>query len=90
VDIYKENDNPPLDVLNKLVDAKMLGIFDSLYVAYPMIGRKKMVDPIFLGVIENTALRLRENSIIRFDDMLAIEKASEKYFGELFEIGRWL
>ncbi|MBL8026319.1 MAG: hypothetical protein JNL74_07900 [Fibrobacteres bacterium] len=90
VDLYKQNDNPPLDVVKKLVDARQLGIFDALYVAYPMIGREKRIDPIFLGVIENGCETLRRQPIIRFNSEVDVAIAKAKYYGELFEIGRWL
>jgi len=50
---YSANDNPPMEVLTRTISAKELEIFDTMYVAYPMIGRVKQIDPIIFGVIKN-------------------------------------
>jgi hypothetical protein len=97
---YKQNDNPPMMELMKAVVANVSGIFDELYIAYPMIDRLKHIDPIIFGV--------KKDPLKKYDDLngwkdhhttgigymanneITLERIDSLNFGDLFHVAQWM
>ena len=94
IDQYQQNDNPPLEVLMKVINSKKFNLFDEFYVAYPMIGPIKAIDPIIFGVIKKfigpffntfesvSSMFVKGN--IPFETLKTID------MGHLFKIAEWV
>ena len=84
IEQYKQNDNPPMEVLNKLITAKYSSLFSCFAVAYPIID-KKAPDPIIVGIV------LKENQIWQ-KQILNIRDVKLNWFGnyDMYKIGEWL
>ena|SRR4030042_400841 len=94
IQVYKADDNPPMEVLKRLIDTKELEIFDTLYVAYPMIGRVKQIDPIIFGVIKNPNksdyynLKYLETFWLNGDSPFEFLKKLD--IGDMFKVAQWI
>ena len=83
----------------KLVNAKHSGVFDILYVAYPMIDIVKQIDPIFFGVKRNPnkeydnldGFKAEHSSGFGFqsNDTITINALDSVNLGDMFKIGQW-
>jgi hypothetical protein len=99
VEDYAQNDNPPMVELMKLVHAKHSGIFDELYIAYPMVGRVKQIDPIFFGVkkdpnktydtLDGYRVASKSGWGFQANDELTMNNLNEINLGEMRKIAQW-
>ena len=94
VEDYKENDNPPFEELCKLVEAKVSNVFQTLYIAFPMVGTVKQIDPIFFGVLQNPNTkydRIDGLSINRFfNNTITEDRLEAVNIGDMFRIADWV
>jgi hypothetical protein len=96
---YSQNDNPPMVELMKAVEARLSGIFDELYIAYPMVGHVKQIDPIIFGTKVNPnkphspldGAMDRHPSGMGFlaNDEITMDRLDSRNFGEMFKVGQW-
>lgn len=96
---YTQNDNPPMEELMKLVSARVDGIFDELYIAYPMIDNLKQIDPIFFGVKRNPSktydsldgAKDRFTGRIGFlaNDQITLDRLDSINIGDMYKVGQW-
>lgn len=94
VEDYSQNDNPPMEELTKLVQAKNDNIFDELYIGYPMIDTVKQIDPIFFGTVRNPTEKIDEldglGSDLFFNDSITLERLNTVNIGKMFKIAEWV
>lgn len=94
VEDYQQNDNPPFAELCKLVEAKVSNVFDTLYIAYPMIGTVKKIDPIFFGTLQNPNVKYDNidgiGSGMFFNNSITEDRLEKVNIGDLFKIAQWI
>lgn len=97
---YTQNDNPPMEELMKLVEAKVSGIFDELYIAYPMIDNLKQIDPIFFGVKKNPSKQYDSLTGAKdhfgagrmgfmANDEITLDRLDSINIGDMYKVGQW-
>ncbi len=96
---YTQNDNPPMEELMKVVSAQVDGIFDELYIAYPMIDNLKQIDPIIFGVKRNPSKKYDsiDGAKDRFtgrmgflaNDQITVDRLDSINIGDMFHVGQW-
>lgn len=93
VEDYQQNDNPPFAELCKLVEAKVSNVFDTLYIAYPMIGTVKKIDPIFFGTLQNPNVKYDNidgiGSGMFFNNSITEDRLETVNIGDMFKIAQW-
>ena len=91
---YQQNDNPPIEELNKLIDAQIEGLFEELYIAYPMIDTVKQIDPIFFGTITDPTKQYDDvttfGADMFFNNSVTLERLEKVNIGEMFKIAEWI
>lgn len=91
---YNADDNPPMEVLTRTTSAKELEIFDTMYVAYPMIGEVKQIDPIIFGVIQNpnkdNYYDLKHLDTFWLNGDTPFEYLKSFNIGDMFHIADWI
>ena len=93
IESYKENDNPPMDVLRQIAEAVKSNLFTALFVAFPMLGPVKQVDPIVFGLVSDHKRKLwgmDEEALLRFNRDVSVEDLEGLAFGNLFRITEWV
>lgn len=97
---YRQDDNPPMMELVKVVEAKISGIFDELYIAYPMIDHLKHIDPIIFGVKKDPSKHY--DSLDGFKDHhhrgmgyipnseITLDRLDSINLGTMFHVGQWV
>lgn len=96
---YSQNDNPPMLELMKAVEARLSGIFDELYIAYPMVGHLKQIDPIIFGTkvnpskphnpLDGTLDRHPSGFGFMANDEITMDRLDKTNFGEMFKVSQW-
>jgi hypothetical protein len=89
VEDYTQNDNPPLAELVKLVQARVANIFETLYIAYPMIDTRKAIDPIFFGTLQNPSQRYDQLDGVR-NNTITEERMDSVNIGDMYKIAQWI
>jgi len=94
IEDYTQNDNPPFEELVKLVQAKVTNVFQTLYIAYPMIDTEKQIDPIFFGVLQNSNEKYdRLNDLGDgwfFNHSITEDRVDKINIGDMFKIAQWV
>lgn len=94
VEDYTQNDNPPFEELIKLVKARVANIFETLYIAFPMIDTKKAIDPIFFGVLKNPSQKYDDlNRFGRgmfFNNSITEDRLDVINIGDMYKIAQWV
>jgi len=88
IEDYSQNDNPPMEELLKVVTAKVANLFHTLYIAYPMIGRQKDVDPIIFGVLRDPNKSYSE--LNEWNSELTTEQTDFANLGEMYQVAQWV
>jgi len=89
VENYIQNDNPPMEELIKVVQAKTANLFHCLYIAFPMIGYEKHIDPIIFGTLQNPNAQYNELSP-NLNNELSIDMLDWLNLGDMFKIAEWI
>ena len=89
VEDYKQNDNPPFEELLKVVDAKVSNMFHTLYIAFPMIGYAKQIDPIIFGTLQNPSENYSELDE-GLNNELTIDTLDWLNLGDMYSIAEWV
>lgn len=96
VEDYKADDNPPMEVLKQIVQAKRKNLFSDMVIAYPMVGTVKKIDPIVIGIIKNPnkeySLLSSPLSFNKFwlDGDAPISFLKSLDWGDMFKITEWI
>ena len=88
VEDYKQNDNPPFEELLKVVDAKVSNFFHTLYIAFPMIGYEKQIDPVIFGTLRNPSASYNELEE-GWNNELTIDRLDWLNIGNMYSIAEW-
>jgi hypothetical protein len=91
---YKQNDNPPSDELQKIIEGNVSNLFHCLYIAYPMIKEHKEIDPIVFGTTQDPS-----KSYSTLDDTngeygfsnseLTMDRLNALDLGTMRQLGQW-
>jgi hypothetical protein len=90
---YTADDNPPMQVMQQIAEARKSGLFSCMVIAYPMVGPVKKIDPIVIGLVQDPnkeypALgsidRLWLNGEAPIDYMRSLD------WGSMFKITEWI
>ena len=84
---YQQNDNPPMMELMKTIEANNSGVFDAIYIAYPMIGKVKNIDPITFGVLKDPTKSY--NELNDFTREISTWRIDSVNFGDMYKINQW-
>lgn len=93
IEDYNADDNPPIEILKQIGTAKQTNLFTVFFVAYPMIGETKQIDPIVIGAIQNPQKHYANVSSIGkvwFNGDAPFEYLKSLDFGEMFRIAEWM
>ena len=85
-----QNDNPPMEELLKVVQAKTANLFHTLYIAFPMIDYEKQVDPIIFGTLQDPTKQYNELSQWNNEITLDMLDWSHNDLGDMYKIAEWV
>lgn len=88
VEDYQQNDNPPMQELMKVVDANVANLFHTLYIAFPMVGPVKEIDPIIFGILRDPTKHYNELNP-GWNSELTADTLDWLNLGDMYQIAQW-
>jgi len=96
---YMQNDNPPNAELLKVVEANVSNLFHCLYIAFPMVGHVKQIDPIIFGILKDPTKdydSLDGNKVytesfgFQANDELTANNMNQINIGDMYQVAQWV
>jgi len=89
---YMQNDNPPGAELLKVVEANLSNMFHCLYIAFPMVGNVKEVDPIIFGTLQDPTKNYDslDDTWGDWKSDINMERLKEVNFGDMYQVAQWV